>query len=148
MNKAIIFTGIQASGKSTFYHDNFSEFVHVNLDTLRTRNKENRLLNECIANERSFVVDNTNPKKENREKYITLAKNAGYRVTGYYFRSSINESIERNSTRTGKAKVPDTAIICTHSKLEIPNYNEGFDELYYVCIEKNKFIIKKWGDTK
>ena len=132
MKKAIIFIGIQASGKSTFYHDNFSEFVHVNLDTLHTRNKENRLLNECIANERSFVVDNTNPKKENREN----------------FRSSINESIERNSARTGKAKVPATAIICTHSKLEIPDYNEGFHELYYVCIEKNKFIIKKWNDTK
>ena len=59
MKRAIIFIGIQASGKSTFYHNNFSEFVHVNLDTLCTRNKENKLLNECIANERSFVVDNS-----------------------------------------------------------------------------------------
>ena len=131
MKKAIIFIGIQAVGKSTFYHENFSEFVHINLDTLHTRNKENKLLNECIADEKSFVSDNTNPQRKDREKYITLARNAGYKVTGYYFRSSVSESIERNSTRTGKAKVPDTAIISTHAKLEIPSYNEGFDELYY-----------------
>ena len=39
--KAIIFTGIQASGKSTFFKQHFrSGFVHINLDTLHTRNKE------------------------------------------------------------------------------------------------------------
>lgn len=145
---AIIFIGIQACGKSTFYRERFGKLVHINLDTLRTRKKENKLLEECINNGRSFVVDNTNPKREDRVKYITAAHNAGYKIIGYYFRSSINESIERNSNRTGKARVPDNAIICTHSKLELPSYDEGFDELYYVYIENDGFDIKKWDDTK
>ena len=43
--KAIIFTGIQASGKSTFFKQHFrSGFVHINLDTLHTRNKEAAIL--------------------------------------------------------------------------------------------------------
>ena len=45
-NTAIVFIGIQASGKSTFYREQFSRLVHINLDTLHTRNKENELLKE------------------------------------------------------------------------------------------------------
>lgn len=71
---AIIFIGIQASGKSTFYHEQFAAYTHINLDTLHTRNKENLLLQECVECGRSFVVDNTNPTKEDRQKYIRAAK--------------------------------------------------------------------------
>ena len=104
---AVIFIGIQASGKTTFYQNNFQEYVHINLDEMHTRNKENLLLNECIVNDISFVVDNTNPTKADREKYISVAKEHGYKIKGYYFRSSIRESIDRNSFREGKAKVPN-----------------------------------------
>ena len=89
--EAIIFCGIQASGKSSYYGQHFSEYEHVNLDTLHTRNKENLLLQECIQKEKSFVVDNTNPTAQDREKYIKLAKNNGYIVYGYYFQSAIAE---------------------------------------------------------
>ena len=34
--KAILFMGLQASGKSTFYHRYMSEYVHINLDSLHT----------------------------------------------------------------------------------------------------------------
>ena len=75
IKKAIIFTGIQASGKSTFYHRRWAkEYVHINLDTLHTRNKENLLLEDCLRKGYSFVVDNTNPTAADREKYILRAK--------------------------------------------------------------------------
>jgi len=142
--EAIIFIGIQGSGKSTFYHEHFSGLVHVNLDELHTRNKENLLLNECIEKGYSFVVDNTNPQIKDREKYILLAKDNGYRLIGYYFASRISDCIERNSKREGKARVPDKAILATHRKLELPSYSEGFDELYYVEIQNNDFVVKEW----
>ena len=145
---AIIFIGIQASGKTTFYNKYFSDYVHINLDTLHTRNKEDKLLKECVDQEKSFVVDNTNPTRENRAKYITLAKEHGYRIIGYYLRSSISESIKRNSKRTGKAFVPEAAIANTLNKLELPDYDEGFDELHYVHIEKREFIIEDWDTSK
>ena len=145
---AVIFVGIQASGKTTFYNNNFQEFTHINLDELHTRNKENLLLNECLEKGVSFVVDNTNPEKADREKYISAAKEHGYKIKGYYFRSSIRESIDRNSFREGKAKVPNQAIASTHNKLELPEYTEGFDELYYVYIENNEFMIQNWDEDK
>ena len=145
---AIIFIGIQASGKTTFYQKNFKMFVHINLDKLHTRNKENIFLNECVENGTSFVVDNTNPTKADRAKYILAAKEHGYTVKGYYFRSSISESVERNSYREGKARVPDRAIAATHNKLELPEYDEGFDELYYVYMENGAFHVQEWDENK
>lgn len=142
---AVIFIGIQASGKTTFYRENFGDLVHINLDTLHTRKKENKLLSECAESGISFVADNTNPTKEEREKYIRIAKQYGYYIKGYYFRSSVNESIERNSLREGKARVPDRAVAMTHKKLELPEYGEGFDELYYVHIENGKFVVSIWN---
>ena len=35
---------------------------------------------ECLADGKSFVVDNTNPKKSDRKREITPAKKEGYRV--------------------------------------------------------------------
>ena len=40
----VIFIGLQASGKTTFYRERFSDLPHVNLDTLHTRNKERGLI--------------------------------------------------------------------------------------------------------
>ena len=96
---AVIFIGIPASGKSTFYRERYSDYVHINLDTLHTRNKENILLDDCFRKGLSFVVDNTNPTVEDRAKYISTAKDKGYHIIGYYFRSSVFESLERNNLR-------------------------------------------------
>ena len=109
-----------------------------------TGSRENRLLAECIESGRDFVVDNTNPTRADRARYISAAKSAGYTVTGYYFRSSIGESLERNAARTGKARVPDVAVAATHAKLELPSHAEGFDELYYVHIWDGGFVADKW----
>lgn len=111
---AVIFIGIQASGKTTFYKNIFREFVHINLDELHTRNKENLLLSECIENGVSFVVDNTNPTKTDREKYILAAKEHGYKIKGYYFRSSIRESIGRNSFRERRARITGSVHIARY----------------------------------
>ncbi len=145
---AIIFIGIQASGKSTFYHERFEDYVHINLDTLHTRNKEKLLLQECVESGRSFVVDNTNPTREDREKYIRAARDHGYRVQGYYFQSSVSDCIARNQNREGKARVPDQAVAATHRKLELPEYGEGFDELFYVHMEDGSFAVDEWKELE
>ena len=144
MKKAVIFIGIPACGKTTFYKERFSALAHISLDELHSRSKEGKLLTTCIENGRSFAVDNTNPTKADRERYISVAKAAGYTVIGYYFRSSIGESMERNAQRTGKARVPDVAVASIHAKLKLPDYGEGFDELYYVRMGDNGFIVDEW----
>lgn len=68
--EAVIFVGLQASGKSSFYTERFfSTHVRISLDLLRTRNRERRLLTACLETQQPFVIDNTNPSREERTKY-------------------------------------------------------------------------------
>ena len=131
--KAVIFIGLQGSGKTRFYQTHFAgAYVHINLDELHTRNKEREAIRSCFDGGRDFVVDNTDPSAADRKRYIDAAKERGYRVIGYFFESKIRDCIRRNAQREGKARVPVQAIAATSNKLEIPSYAEGFDELYYV----------------
>ncbi len=144
---AVILMGIQGSGKTYLYEKMFSEdYVHINLDTLKTRNKELVLLNECIDKSLSFAVDNTNPTKKDRKRYLTLAKSAGYRVIGYFVQSVLKDCIERNKRRTGKACLAPQAIASTSNRLEMPSRDEGFDELYFVSYTGSEINISKWRE--
>lgn len=144
MKKAIIMIGIQGSGKSEFCSRYLSNITRVNLDTLKTRNNERRLIEECIEKGLDYVIDNTNPTKEDRSRYIPKAKAAGYHVIGYYVQSRLQECIRRNNLRTGKARVPDTAIAMTSNRLELPEYREGFDQLYYVSNDGTSMTVTEW----
>ena len=74
----IIFIGIQATGKSEFYKRRFyNTHIRINLDMLKTRNKEKILVEACLEAKQPFVVDNTNPTLADRKKYIDPAKNKG-----------------------------------------------------------------------
>ena len=143
--EAVIFIGIQAVGKSTFYKDKFFKtHIRISMDMLNTRNKEQTLLEACFLVQQPFVIDNTNPLKQDRLKYIEQAKRKKYKVIGYYFQSKLDDALERNSLRKGKENIPEIAIKGTYNKLELPSYSEEFDELYYVEITEGNFIVKKW----
>lgn len=144
----VILTGIQGSGKTTFCRQFLQDLVHVNLDTLHTRHKEALLIEECIAQGRSFVVDNTNPTRLDRARYISSAKAGGYRIIGYYMESRLQECIVRNNLRTGKARLPAKAIAATSNRLELPDFSEGFDELYYVANDGENMRICQWRKDK
>ncbi len=145
--EAIIFMGIQASGKSSFYFDKFSNtHLRLNLDMLKTRNRERILFDACIKSKQPLVIDNTNPTKEDRIKYIEKLKQNKFKIIGYYFNSSIKDCLDRNNQREGKKKIPEVAIKGTRNKLELPEYSEGFDELFYISLKTNGFDIKGWTD--
>ena len=139
----IIFVGIQATGKSEFFKRRFyNSHIRINLDMLKTRNREKILIDACIEAKQSFVVDNTNPTLADRKRYIDMAKSAGFKIIGYYFSSGISEAIKRNGKRAETSKVPVAAICSTHSKLELPAFDEGFGALYYVKIKDNDFVVE------
>ncbi|WP_196894181.1 AAA family ATPase [Aureivirga marina] len=143
--QAILFIGIQATGKSTFYKQNFfNSHVRISLDLLNTKNKQQKFLETCFETNTQFVVDNTNVEKERRKYFIDLAKENKYKVIGYYFKSNIQEALERNLLRKGKEKIPNVGLFSTRKNLEMPNYEEGFDTLYFVEIVKDEFIITEW----
>lgn len=139
-------TGIQATGKSTFYKQYFADtHLRINLDMLKTRHRENLIFQACLEAKQPFVIDNTNPTAENRQKYIALAKPAGFKIIGYYFQSKLKDALRRNQTRAGKACIPEPGIRAAYSKLQIPSFSEGFDILYYVTLNHdNTFTIRSW----
>lgn len=143
--EAVVLIGLQASGKSSFYKERFfSTHVRISLDLLRTRNRERQILSACLETQQPFVIDNTNPTREERAKYIDAARTAKYSVVGYYFRSSAEECLGRNRNRT--EPVPDVGIRSTAKKLELPSLKEGFDTLNYVQLTEAGFVVEEWND--
>ncbi len=135
----VIFVGLQASGKSTFFRARFAAtHEHVSKDLLRNNKNRSRrqeqLIEAALRARSPVVVDNTNPTVEDRRPLIQLARGLGVKIVGYYFDSTVRQCIERNRLRAGKEKVPDVAIYATAKKLVPPSCSEGFDELLHVCL--------------
>ena len=145
MKTMVLMIGIQGSGKSEFCRRFLSDgFVHISLDELHTRNKEQLAIDRCFLAGESFIIDNTNPAKADRERYIAQAKEKGYRIVGYFLESKLQMCIARNNRREGKAKIPAKAIAATSNRLELPAYTEGFDELYFVHNAEDDMRIEEW----
>lgn len=144
--EAVIFMGIQGTGKSSFYRERFFHtHVRINLDMLKTRNRERLLLRACLEGLQPLVVDNTNPTIEDRAKYITAARQARFKVIGFYFESKVADAMRRNAERRPEQQVPRVAILGTHKKLQLPSMEEGFDVLFYVNIaEDGTFVVQEW----
>lgn len=104
------------------------------------------MISGCHEQGLDYVIDNTNPTREDRKRYIPVAKNAGYRIVGYFMQSRLQECIKRNELREEKARVPAKAIAMTSNKLEMPSFSEGFDELYFVQNDGENMIISEWRD--
>jgi predicted kinase len=145
--EAVIFCGIQATGKTTFFRERFFKtHIRISLDQLNTRNKERKFIETCFLTFHPFVIDNTNPSREERAKYIAIAKANKFKVIGYYFQSKLADSLARNNQRSGAEHVPEIGIRGTFKKLSLPSLEEGFDELYYVIADNDIFTVKEWAD--
>ncbi len=142
----VIFMGMQASGKSTFYKERFFRtHVRINLDMLRTRRREELLFNACLTAGQSLVVDNTNGTQADRSRYIPAAKEAGFRVVGYYFKSNLEDCLRRNAARPAEEVIPEGGLYAIHGRLEEPALAEGFAELFYVRIgPEHTFVVEEW----
>src|ERR1700757_1106274 len=142
----VLFIGIQATGKSSFYKQRFFRtHVRINLDMLKTRNRERLLLDACLEGRTKVVIDNTNLTRDERSQYIQAAKGAGFRVVGYFFESKVADAIRRNRARNENERVPDIAISGSSNRLQIPQFDEGFDELFFVKMTQNdEFQVEGW----
>jgi len=144
--EAILFVGLQGSGKSSFYKERFFQtHVRISLDLLRTRYREKLFLDVCLKTDLRFVIDNTNPTREDRARYITAARSARYRIVGYYFESDIADCVRRNAGRPLRERIPDAGIFATAKKLERPAFDEGFDQLFTVRLRDGKFHVEEWS---
>ena len=131
----ILFVGLPGSGKSTFYKNHyFNTHLRISNDLLRTKNRTQKLLDFCRETNMSFVIDNTCTTKEVRKRFIDYCNSirAPLRKSCVFFDTPIGVCIERNNNRTGKERVPKTAILMKAKELERPSLEEGFDELIII----------------
>jgi predicted kinase len=134
----ILFVGLQAAGKSTYYRNHFAAtHVHVSKDLMknaRTREmRQQQMIEEALAAGKSVVVDNTNPTPAVRAPLIAIGRRHGARVIAYVFEAAVKDAVARNRLREGKERVPDVALYVTARKLVAPAFEEGFDEVRVIA---------------
>ncbi len=139
--------GIPGSGKSTFCREHlFASHLRLSLDMLGTRRRERLLFEACLGTRTRVVIDNTNASRQERALFITAARVARFRVVGYYLRTDLRVALERNAARSGRARVPDVGLLATHSRLQIPEWSEGFEALFYVSEDgAGGFKVEPWA---
>ncbi|HYD93814.1 MAG TPA: ATP-binding protein [Noviherbaspirillum sp.] len=138
----LVFIGIQASGKTSFYLQRFFDtHVRISMDLLKTRHRESLFIRACLASGQRCVIDNTNPTVEERALYIGMAKQSGFRVAGYFFEPDPSACAERNQRRPEKQRVPPAGLFGTLKRLQRPRRDEGFDELFLVKAANGMFDV-------
>jgi predicted kinase len=134
----LIFVGLQAAGKSTYYHAQLAAtHVHVSKDLMkntRDRNaRQQQLIEAALRTGKSVAVDNTNATPEVRAPLIGLGRQLGARVVACFFETTVKDAVARNRLREGKARVPDVVIYVAARKLVAPSIAEGFDEIRVIA---------------
>jgi predicted kinase len=141
--ECVIFVGLPAAGKSTLYREKFAAtHEHVSKDLWPNasgrEDRQREMIVSALTAGRSVVVDNTNPRVEDRAPLIALARKHGARVIAYFFDVNTRTAVARNAERTGHGKVPNVAIFTAAKRLEPPTLAEGFDHLYRVKIGQDR----------
>lgn len=129
----IVLIGPQGAGKSSFCVQRLlNSHVRISLDLLRTRHRESQFVALCLRTQQRLVIDNTNPLRSDRQRYLEPALKTGYRCVAHYFLTPLPQALLQNATRIGKARVPDKAIVATSRRLEPPSFDEGFTAIFEV----------------
>ena len=128
-SRIVVLVGIPGSGKSTLASSKYPDYVRVNLDTIRSRYREDIEISNALTNDKDVVIDNTNTTKKSRRRYIELARAFGLQIHAVYIKCPLGVALQRNSRRIGKEHVPDRAIIMYHRILQEPTLDEGFDSV-------------------
>lgn len=130
----IIMVGLQGSGKSSLSKHISEKYGYeiVNQDTLKTKAKCVKKVTELVTQNKSFIVDCTNPSKEARKEWIALIDKDIYDVRVILMTTPKEICMHNNTYRayTTDAKfVPEIAYRMYKSKFKEPELSEGFSEI-------------------
>ncbi|XP_018392374.1 PREDICTED: uncharacterized protein F21D5.5 [Cyphomyrmex costatus] len=129
----ILMVGSPASGKSHFTKNHLKEYGYVNRDTLGSWQKCIAAVEQYLNQRKSVVIDNTNPDRNSRERYVKIAKKCKVPVRCFVMTTSLEHAKHNNKFRelTDPRHTPINEIII-HSYMktyEPPTLEEGFKEI-------------------
>ncbi|GMT25580.1 hypothetical protein PFISCL1PPCAC_16877, partial [Pristionchus fissidentatus] len=134
----IVMVGFPGSGKSSFARRLEEEhgYVAVNRDTLGTWQKCVAEAKSALCAGKSVVVDNTNPDKESRRRYIILAEEMGkVPVRCFNMTTTMHHATHNVKYRLlykGGLGISSMVLRMHASKLEPPSLSEGFKSIVNV----------------
>ncbi|KAH9901687.1 PNK3P-domain-containing protein [Cubamyces lactineus] len=159
--EVVLFVGLPALGKSSFFRAHFDPagYVHVNQDTLKTRDKCVKATEQALKEGRSVVVDNTNRDKATRKHYVTLAKKHEVSIRCIYFTGSVELAWHNNLYRAfnlppalaaaepKRGLLPYSAFTGFRADFEEPSVEEGFAEVRKVnfIFEGDEEARRRWS---
>ncbi|XP_071966339.1 bifunctional polynucleotide phosphatase/kinase isoform X2 [Engystomops pustulosus] len=141
--EVVVTVGFPAAGKSSFIKEHLVSkgYVYANRDTLGTWQKCVAACEEALRNGKSIVVDNTNPDKESRSRYISCAQKAGVPIRCFLFSAPVEVAKHNNRfremTSKGHVSVNDMVINSYKSKYVAPTLSEGFSEILKINFVPN-----------
>jgi bifunctional polynucleotide phosphatase/kinase len=128
--RVVIIVGSPASGKS-FYSNELEKtgYLRINKDDMKSDAIMLKAYDAGLKEERNIVIDGTNPTKENRSKWITIARKASYEITIVWMNFPMYVVEFLNNYRIAKNKnqnshVPAVAMRVYYKKLEVPQQSE------------------------
>ncbi|MFC0351977.1 AAA family ATPase [Undibacterium danionis] len=141
----LLYCGLPGAGKSTYYKlHHVDTHIRLNLDMLKTRERERLLLEAALQAKAKLVIDNTNPDVLSRSLYIQAALQARYQVICYWFCAPFEEALARNDLRTGTARVSRVGIASIAKQFITPSYEEGFHEIHRVhTLDHHRYNLER-----
>ena len=140
---AVIFIGTNKAAKDQFFNRYFADaYIRILLSEMISRQRERSVIRQCFKRGDSFVADSANLTEAQRARYISPARDEGYRIVGYYF--NFDDRIEEELS----LPMCDGELLRAYTKMkekaQFPEYSEGFDEIYVVTPQRSgEFKIEK-----
>lgn len=154
IKQLVMLIGSQGSGKST-YAATVARFTYINQDK-QGKDGHFKLFTEAVESGKNIVVDRINHTRQQRMKYVSLAREAGYHVVFKIFSEKYKTCLDRILNREGHETLKKGDLVSARNALdmffnqfEYPRQDE-YDELVrpnfihghsYILNDKSKKII-------
>ncbi|KIK63827.1 hypothetical protein GYMLUDRAFT_71948 [Collybiopsis luxurians FD-317 M1] len=155
--EVVLFVGYPGVGKSTIHRRYFAPvgYQRINQDTLGSREKCVKAVEEALRAGLSCVVDNTNRDKQTRKLYVSLAQHFKIPIRCFLFTGSRHLAWHNNlyralnlppslaSREEKRELVPEIAYTTYENNFEEPSISEGFSE-----IRKVNWVFEGTGEER
>lgn len=150
MSVLILMMGIPGSGKTTIanrlkgFNDAYISRDEVRFSMLKDGepyfSKENQVIDAFVGlidnalqmNKRFVFADATHLNRGSRAKLLNRLKNKPEQIWVCYVKVPLDIALQRNSTRTGRALVPEESIKQMYNSLDYPKKEEGIFGVFEV----------------
>lgn len=128
----VLLIGYPGSGKSCYAKilEETGDFTVINNDSLGTIAKCKKLCTEKLSKYENVVIDNLNGTVKSRKEFLDIAMENGAKCVIIHINTSMNQSIAWNEKR--EKKVPKVVYYTYRKRFELPNKEEGIDEIYSI----------------